>query len=137
MSFDERCPSETPTVESNNSQKGSGGWKRFKDKMKTYTKQKSSPAQTNTGTTATKTPNTSSFSHEEETKKDEEELNVQIIEDNEQFNRHNYDNNSRLFRSKTLPSEESEETEEEHEDVQSFVAETDGGSKSKKSSGDS
>ena len=28
-------------------------------------------------------------------------------------------------------------SEEEHEDVQSFVAETDGGSKSKKSSGDS
>lgn len=33
--------------------------------------------------------------------------------------------------------EQNSQSEDEHEDVQSFVAETDGGSKSKKSSGDS
>lgn len=75
--LDDSRPSETPTFESNNSK---SGWKKFVGKIRTYTK-KTFPAQTNTTTTATKTPNPSL--HEEETKKDEEELNVQIIEDNE------------------------------------------------------
>ncbi len=103
--MDDSLPSENPTFESNTSKK-SGGWKKVKEKVMTYTK-KSNTAQTNTGTTATKTPNPSS--HEEETKKDEEELNVQIIEDNEQFNRQNFDNLSKHFHSKSTPSEEGEE----------------------------
>ena len=84
-------PSETPTNESANSngeggrnnKKSGGGWKKIKGLIKTYTKKPPSSAQT----TATKTPNPSII--EEETKKGDysEELNVQIIEDNEQFNR--------------------------------------------------
>jgi hypothetical protein len=64
-------------------------------------------------------------------------LNVQVVEDNEQFNRSNLDANVYSRQLKSTPSQDSDVNEEEHEDVQSFVAETLTGTKSKKSSGDS
>jgi hypothetical protein len=98
--LDDSRPSETPTFETSTSKKSGGGWtKRFRDRIKNYTKKP--PAQTNTGTTATKTPNPSS-QNEEETKK-LEELDVQIIEDTEFFNRQNF--NESHFSSKVTPEE--------------------------------
>ena len=74
--LDDSRPSETPSsgaVESVGSKKSGSGWRRAVDKFKKgYTKK----SQANTGTTAAKTS-----SQGEETKKDEEELNVQLVTD--------------------------------------------------------
>ena len=124
--LDDSRPSETPSsgaVESVGSKKSGSGWRRVVDKIKKgYTKK----SQANTGTTAAKTS-----SQGEETKKDEEELNVQLVTDIDDQVQQDF--NKQMKGSSQLDSH----SEEEHEDVQSFVAETDGGSKSKKSSGDS
>ena len=76
--LDDSRPSETPSsgaVESVGSKKSGSGWRRVVDKFKKgYTNKNKS--QTNTGTTAAKTS-----SQGEETKKDEEELNVQLVTD--------------------------------------------------------
>jgi hypothetical protein len=126
--LDDSRPSETPSsgaVESVGSKKSGSGWRRVVDKFKKgYTNKNKS--QTNTGTTAAKTS-----SQGEETKKDEEELNVQLVTDIDDQVQQDY------FNQNTKESQMDSHSEEEHEDVQSFVAETDGGSKSKKSSGDS
>lgn len=113
------------TAESVSSKKSGSGWrKKIVDKMKGYTKKQQT--QTNTGTTAAKTS-----SQGEETKKDDEELNVQLVTDIDidvQKQHNNYNSNFKDYES---------QSEEELEDVQSFVDGGSKGSKSKKSSGDS
>ena len=100
------------TFESSNSQK-KGFWKKlFK---KTYSKN-ANPGNPGTATTDTKTPNPS---HEEESKNVCEELNVQIIEDNEQFNRMTQYKDGHHNSNPASPSEGN--NSEEPEDVSSFV----------------
>ena len=73
--LDDSRPSDGGTAESVSSKKSGSGWrKKIVDKMRGYTKKQQS--QTNTGTTAAKTS-----SQGEETKKDDEEITVQLVTD--------------------------------------------------------
>jgi hypothetical protein len=73
--LDDSRPSESH--ETSSSKKSGSGWRKVVQKFKGYTKKGQHQShQTNTGTTAAKTS-----SQGEETKKDEEELNVQVVED--------------------------------------------------------